>query len=121
MTRPREPSSGFEDQGEAAEDLDLLVVIPLSDHHMGTRPEQARIQTFADELAAAVAAAEVGEYEGDELGGGEYVLFFCGPDEERLLSVLRPLLQREEIGRSARLARLVHGADDEPRREPLRL
>ena len=121
MTTPQEPSSGSEDPDEAAEEHDLLVVVPLSDHHMGTRPEQARIQTFAEELAAAVAAAEAGEYQGDELGGGEYVLFFCGPDEARLVSVLHPLLQREEIGRRARLARLVHDADGEPRREPLRL
>ena len=86
---------------------------------MGTRAEQARIQRFADELAAAVTAAEAGDFEGDELGGGEYVLFFCGPDQQQLVGILRPLLRRDAIGRTAHLARLVRGADGEPQREPM--
>ncbi len=117
MTSDPEPSSDIDD--DEAGEPEILVVVPLSDHHMGTRAEQARIQRFADELAAAVTAAEAGDFEGDELGGGEYVLFFCGPDQQQLVGILRPLLRRDAIGRTAHLARLVRGADGEPQREPM--
>jgi hypothetical protein len=88
---------------------------------MGTHEERQGIEAFADELAAAVEAAGVGEYDGDELGGGECTLFFCGPDVDRLLDVLRPLLKRSPLCRGAQIVRMVAGADGElePQRQNL--
>jgi hypothetical protein len=57
-----------------------------------------------------------GEYDGDELGGGECSLFFCGPDPDRMLAVLLPLLKRSPLARGAHVVRMVDGA---PRRAPL--
>ena len=69
----------------------------------------------------AVEQAGVGEYDGDEYGGGECILFFCGPDEEALLGVLRPILQRSPLARGAHFVRLVEKEDGEMRRENLRI
>ena len=103
-----------EDDDDGRDDeLDLLVVLKLSNRQMGTHEERAEIEAFADELATAVAAAGVGEYDGDELGGGECTLFFVGPDVDRLLGVLRPLLKRSPLCRGAHLVRMLPGPDGE--------
>jgi hypothetical protein len=99
------------DPGDAAVEQDLLVVLKLSNRQMGTHQERAALEAFADELEAAVTAAGVGEYDGDELGGGECTLFFCGPDVDRLLFVLRPLLKRSPLCRGGHLVRMVATED----------
>jgi hypothetical protein len=99
-----------DDDGASAEQ-DLLVVLKLGNRQMGTAQERQQIDAFASELEAAVEAAGAGEYDGDEIGGGECTLFFCGPDVDRLLGVLRPLLQRSPLARGAHLVRMVATAD----------
>jgi hypothetical protein len=99
-----------EDDGAGAEQ-DLLVVLKLTNRQMGTNDERAQIEAFADELAAAVEQAAAGEFDGDEIGGGECTLFFCGPDVDKLLAVLRPLLKRSPLCRGAHIVRMVTDAD----------
>ena len=47
---------------------------------MGTKTERERLEALAAELERATHEARVGDYEGDEFGGGECVLFFSGDD-----------------------------------------
>ena len=96
-----------DDDFAGEEEQDLLVVLALSNKAMGTSRERADIAAFADELEAAVIEAGVGEYDGDEFGGGECTLFFCGPDVDRLLAVMQPLLRRSPLCRGAHLVRMV--------------
>ena len=119
--QPDAQGADDEDEGEGAAEQDLLVVLRLSNRQLGTAPERAAIEAFTDELEAAVTAAEVGEYDGDEVGGGECVLFFCGPDIDLLLRVLQPLLKRSPLCRGGHLVRLVAGPDGvmQRRRVPL--
>jgi hypothetical protein len=111
-------NDGFDpdDADEAGDEQDLLVVLKLSNRQMGTHQERAELEALADQLDAAVREAGVGEFDGDELGGGECTLFFCGPDPETLLAVLAPLLKRSPLARSAHIVRMVDGV---PRRAPL--
>lgn len=116
---PDHPADDFGFNPETDE-RDLLVVLPLSNQSMGTREERASIEALADELEQAAHEAGVGEYDGNEYGGGECVLFFCGPNEDRLLGVLRPHLLRASLARGAHFVRLVPGQDGEMRREHIR-
>lgn len=111
----------FEADDDDAEDQeqDLLVVLKLSNRLMGTAQERLAIEAFADQLEAAVTEAGVGEYDGDELGGGECILFFCGPDIDRLQAVLHPFLKRSPLCRGGHLVRMVEDADGEPQRQRL--
>lgn len=109
-----------EDPAEGDEQ-DLLVVLRLSNRLMGTAGERQAIEAFADELEQAITEAEVGEYDGDELGGGECILFFCGPDIDALLRVLQPLLKRSPLCRGGHLVRLVAGADGTMERQRIPL
>ncbi|MBL8752983.1 MAG: hypothetical protein JNK15_06735 [Planctomycetes bacterium] len=109
------------DEDDGGDELDLLVVLRLSNRQMGTHDERQQIEAFADELADAVAAAGVGEYDGDELGGGECTLFFATPDVDRLLEVLRPLLKRSPLCRGGHVVRMVPDPDGvlAPQRQPI--
>jgi hypothetical protein len=100
-----------EDAEDQTDEQDLLVVLRLSNRMMGTARERMDLEAFAEELGAAVAEAGVGEYDGDELGAGECLLFFCGPDVEQLQAVLSPLLKRSPLARGAHFVRMVEGPD----------
>jgi hypothetical protein len=105
-----------EDDEPTHDEQDLLVVLKLSNRQMGTHQERADLEALADDLEALVRDAEVGEYDGDELGGGECTLFFCGTDIDKLLGVLLPALKRSPLARGAHVVRMVDGA---PRRTPV--
>jgi hypothetical protein len=104
------PPFDFDDD-DRADEQDLLVVLPLGNRQMGTQRERQELEQLGDELGAAVEAAGLGEYDGDEIGGGEYTLFFCGPDIDRLVDLLRPLLKRSPLARGGQFVRMVATAD----------
>jgi hypothetical protein len=110
-----------DDIDAADTEQDLLVVLRLSNRQMGTNQERQALAALADELDQAVTAAGVGEYDGDEIGGGECILFFCGPDVDALQTVLAPLLKRSPLCRGGHLVRLVVGADGTPERQRIPL
>lgn len=64
------------------------------------------LRELEEGLAAAVAAAQVGEYDGHELAvdGGSGVLFMYGPDADRLFTAIRPVLERCDFMRGARVS-----------------
>lgn len=114
-------TDGDDDEADLTDEpeQDLLVVLKLSNRLMGTAQERMAIEEFADQLEAVVTEAGVGEYDGDELGGGECILFFCGPDIDRLVGVLHPLLKRSPLCRGGHLVRMVADADGVPQRQRL--
>lgn len=93
------------DDGAAAgtDEQDVVVHLRLSNRQMGTAGERTELEALAAELEDAVLAAKVGEYDGDEVGGGECLLFFAGPDADRLFAVLAPLLKKSPLARGARV------------------
>jgi len=119
MSRDSDNQEDLDDDGPSGgeHERDLLVVLQLSNRQMGTNEERAEIALLADKLDAVVQEAGLGEYDGDEYGGGECVLFFCGPDEMALIGFLRPLLQRSPYGRGAHFVRLVEAQNGEMTRE----
>jgi hypothetical protein len=111
MDQEREPSDPA-----AAPEHGVLVRLRLSNRLLGTAAEREELEHLGDELEAAVLDAGVGEYDGDELGGGECVLFFTGPDADRLYSVLQPLLHRHPLGRHATVTLQYGGGEPQSRR-----
>lgn len=107
----------LDDDDSDSDEQDLLVVLKLSNRRMGTGEERLELERFGEELEAAVTEAGVGEFDGDELGGGECVLFFCGPDVDRLLAVLMPLLKRSPLCRGGHVVRLTLDAEGHPERQ----
>ena len=48
---------------------------------------------MADRLREAIRANDAGEFDGDEFGGGECVLFMYGHDAGKLFSAIQPILK----------------------------
>jgi hypothetical protein len=66
------------------------------------------------ELAAdeALGAADLGLIDGNEIGDGEYELYFLGPDRHRMWQVLEPVFDKAPV-RWTRVE-LYESLDDEP-------
>ncbi|RLP81284.1 hypothetical protein EAD89_28995 [Micromonospora sp. BL4] len=59
------------------------------------REEQERqaIYDLASRLTDAIEAADAGDFDGHEFGGGEAVLYAYGPDATRLFAAMEPQLR----------------------------
>ncbi len=90
-----------EEHEDADQEQDLLVVLPLSNRSMGTIADRTAIEALTDELSEALDREGVGEFDGDEIGGGTCTLFFAGPDPRKILQVIQPVLRRSPFGRGA--------------------
>ena len=77
----------------AGEDHAVLVHFALSDDEFGSEAERATLGDLGDRLADVVARAGVGEFDGDEFGNGEAVLYLYGPDHELLWGAVEPELR----------------------------
>jgi hypothetical protein len=75
------------------EDHAVIVHFALSDDEFGTEAERATLGDLGDRLADVVARAGVGEFDGDEFGNGEAVLYLYGPDSEQLWGAVEPELR----------------------------
>jgi hypothetical protein len=71
----------------------VKVHVPLSRPGLGTAAERASIQSVTDRLQDAIVLQEVGEFDGDEFGGGECQLFMYGPDANALFEAILPILK----------------------------
>lgn len=72
----------------------------------------AAVRATERALREAVEAAGVGEFDGDEFGGGEVLLFAYGPDADALSEAMAPALRGLPL-RPARV-RLRYGAATDP-------
>jgi hypothetical protein len=77
----------------AASEHAVLVHLELSDSAFGTPNERAAIYKLSDDLAGAIERAGVGDFDGDEFGGGTCVLYMYGPDADRLWDAVAPTLR----------------------------
>ena len=63
--------------------------------HLSVADDSTELSGFfdlEDRLIAAIEKAKAGEFDGNEVGGGEQVLYMYGPDAERLFAAVRPVL-----------------------------
>ena len=72
----------------------MLVHLALAGGEMGSPEERATIMKLQDEVTAAIDAAGVGEFDGDEWGGNECVLYMYGEDADRLFDAVHPVIAK---------------------------
>ena len=73
-----------------SDDHAVIVHFGLSDDEFGSEAERATLGDLGDRLADVVARAGVGEFDGDDFGEGEGVLYLYGPDSELLWQAVEP-------------------------------
>ena len=84
LFRRRQPAA------PVGEDHAVIVHFGMSDDEFGSEAERATLGDLGDRLADVVARAGVGEFDGDEFGNGEAVLYLYGPDHEQLWRIVEP-------------------------------
>lgn len=62
----------------------VIVHLRLGDDEHGTVEERESVFRLEDRLEALIEAQGAGEFDGNEFGGGEAVLYCYGPDADRL-------------------------------------
>jgi len=87
-------------QGGAPEHA-VTVFLRLSDDGFGSEEEQNRIYDLSDQLEAAIATENAGEFDGDEFGDGSCTLFMYGPDADALLAAVEPILRASPLAEGA--------------------
>lgn len=69
----------------------VIVHLKLDDDGFGSDEKRESINELQDELADAIDEAEAGEFDGDEFGEGECVLFMYGLDADVLFDTIKPI------------------------------
>ncbi|MFF3950998.1 hypothetical protein ACFYYN_40285 [Streptomyces sp. NPDC001902] len=84
---------GLFDLPETPPEHAVIARFQLGGEDFGEPGQRSLIFAAERSMGAAVEAAGVGEVDGNEFGGGEVVIFACGPDAEALYQVMEPGLR----------------------------
>jgi hypothetical protein len=95
----------------------VLVHLRLSDAGFGTREEMVSIHALSGRLEARIAAARVGEFDGDEFGQGECMLFMYGPNADALFEAVEPELRASPLSRGGWVIKRYGASDDDSAKE----
>lgn len=75
----------------------LIITIPLSDGADGHSAERQHLFKLEDELMVEVEKSGAGEYDGNEIGQGTFVMYAYGPNADRLLDAALPVLAKYDL------------------------
>ena len=75
----------------------VLVYFRLSEPGFGSPWELEVLRGLAEDLREVVADAAVGEFDGHEVGEGQYTLYLYGPDADELFDAIEPMLVQAEL------------------------
>ena len=95
----------------------VIAHLPLSNTQMGSEEERDVIFLLEDRLSAAIERAGAGEFDGNEFGAGECVLYMYGPDADRLYDAIVPHLQMAAAARGGYAIKRYGDASDPAARE----
>ncbi|MFE5678835.1 hypothetical protein ACFQ7B_20515 [Streptomyces erythrochromogenes] len=80
------------DEAEADVEHAVMAHYRLADDGLGEPRQREVIRRAQAVLTEAIEQADVGEFDGNEYGGGEVVLYAYGPDADALFAVMAPAL-----------------------------
>jgi hypothetical protein len=70
----------------------VFVYIRLSDDDMGDGEQDDAIYALQEELTKLIETAAIGEFDGDEWGGGYCQLFMYGTSADKIFDAISPML-----------------------------
>jgi hypothetical protein len=95
----------------------VIVHLRLDDDRFGSDEKRESINKLQDELADSIEQVGGGEYDGDEFGEGECVLFMYGPDADILFETIEPILRRSPDAKGGFAIKRYGEASDRNARE----
>jgi len=102
----REESCEPIDDGVTDADHCVLVRFPFEGADL------APVFALEDALSAAIAARGTGEFDGNEVGGGEVVLYMYGPDADALYAAIAPVLAASPVAANGVITRRYGPPED---------
>lgn len=78
--------------------------------------ENNDLATLEDQLIEALKKNEIGEFDGNEIGGGEAIIFLYGPDAEKIFAEIEAVLRSYPLCQNARII-IRFGPPGAPQRE----
>ena len=90
----------------------VIVHLPLSDDNFGQEAEREALFYLEDLLTDALEGQGLGEFDGNEFGGGECVFFMYGRDADRMFAAISPLLSSTRFARGGHAIKRYGPADD---------
>ena len=95
----------------------VIVHLRLDDDAFGSDEKRESINELQNELADAIDEAEVGEFDGDEFGEGECVLYMYGPDADVLFDTIKSILKKSSHAKDGFAVKRYGEASDPKARE----
>lgn len=92
-------SSLKERKPPAVSDHAVIVHLRLSDAQFGSDADRDALYALEEQIEAAIEKAGAGEFDGNEVGQGEWVLYAYGPDADRLWQAVEPALRASPAAR----------------------
>ncbi len=71
----------------------VKLYLKLSDTTYGTTAEREKIMEFEDALGDAIDAAHAGEFDGNDFGKGECILYMYGSNADTLFEAIQPVIK----------------------------
>jgi len=95
----------------------VIVHLGLRDDPSGSFEEREGLFALQEQMAEAIKDAAAGEFDGDLWGEGECVLYMYGPDADRLVAAIEPLLKSCLLASGGYAVKRYGGAGDPDARE----
>jgi hypothetical protein len=104
-----------------ADEHAVIVHLKLGDDRFGSEGERAAVRALEKALTAAIDRANAGEFDGNEFGGGEAVLYAYGPHAGDLFTAMEPTLRDSSIRPTYAIVRYGTAADQACREDVIHL
>jgi hypothetical protein len=90
----------------------VIACLKITEDQLDLRREYDAVDKLTDEIARVIDENEVGEFDGEEVGGGLCVLYMYGPDADRLFEVVEPVLKAAPLTRGGFVIKRYGSASD---------
>lgn len=77
----------------------VIAHIRLTADQLGSKSERAAVAALADDLERVIGEKQAGEFDGEEFGDGQCVLYMYGPDADQLFKAVEPVLKSTPLAR----------------------
>ena len=77
----------------------VIAHLPLVEDPFGSAREREVVANLIDALDRVIDEQGVGEFDGEEFGGGRCVIYMYGPDADQLFAVVEPILRATPLAR----------------------
>jgi hypothetical protein len=84
-----------------ADEQAVIVHLKLSGSGFGEKHEREALFKLEDAIATSIERSSVGEHDGNEVGGGEFVIYCYGPNADALFAAIEPTLRASPLSKGA--------------------